>query len=196
VTVKTAPARLKELSVATITRMRPFAVVWMIAAVVVSGISVALKKPTLAPYPGTMSDPIVRIMTYTALLGIVGSMFKVPVVMWLGPWLERKLRGDARRVSLRHVFCREIRTTAMLGGALTAAYYMMFYGLVAYRSPAALASARACVIIPLSIIELHARIIKPPSRQEGGRAKWWARFASSGVLTLVGAGIVVFDGGF
>lgn len=84
----------------------------------------------------------------------------------------------------------------MLGGALTAVYYMMFYGLVIYLSPAALASARACVIVPLSVIELHARIIKPPSRQEGGRGIWWSRFASSGVLTLVGAGIVVFDGGF
>jgi hypothetical protein len=86
--------------------------------------------------------------------------------------------------------------SAMLGGSLSAIYYTMFYGLVMYLSPAALASARACVIVPLSLIELRARIIKPPSRGIGGRATWWARFTSSGILTLVGAGIVVFDGGF
>lgn len=197
--VKTAPAQLEELSAAAVTRMRPFAVVWMVAVVVVSGLSVALKKPTLADYPGTMSDPIMRIMTYAALIGVLGYVLKVPVVVGFGPWIERKLRGDSRRVRLRHMFCREIRKNAMLGGALTAVYYMMFYGLVAYLSPAALASARACVIVPLSLIELHARVIRPPSSREAGRgarAVWWGRFASSGILTLVGAGIVVFDGGF
>ena len=63
-------------------------------------------------------------------------------------------------------------------------------GLISYLSPSAISAAKACVIIPLALLELRAGLMKPTGY------RWWVRLLASMLLTLGGASIVIFEGGF
>jgi hypothetical protein len=169
---------------------RWMALSWMIGVTCVSALSLALKKPTLAPYPGVVGDPVMLVLAFTAVYGCVVLVFKFLAVASLGPWLERRLRGNLRKVRLRDVWHPSIRKTAFWGGSLQAFNQMLLIALVNAVSPAGISAAKACIIIPLALMELMVRQMKP----EG--LGWWVRLLGSMALTLYGAGIVIFEGGF
>lgn len=196
----TAGNRLEDLSDAEKIRLRWVAIGWMVGVTLVSGIALALKKPTMDldayvplgfnAFPGLKVDTLTFVVTFTTITGLLALVFKVPAVSILGPWLERKLRGSARTVRLRDVFHPGIRRTVFWGGSLQAFYQMGVIGLIAYLSPSAISAAKACVIIPLALLELRAGLMKPSG------ARWWLRLILSISLTITGAGLVIFEGGF
>jgi len=164
----------------------------MIGVTVVSGINLALKKPTtsLEGYPELAGHTITFVVTFTTVTGVLALIFKFPAVVLMGPWLERKLRGEVRKVRLRDVFHAGIRRAVFWGGSLQALYQMGVIGLVAYVSPSGISAARACVIVPLAFLEWHTRMLKPSG------ARWWLRLIASMTFTISGAFIVIFEGGF
>jgi len=182
--------RLEDLSEAAQYRLRWIAFGWMIGVTIFNGVNLALKKPTLAPFPGTSDDPVMRVLMFTALTGCLAVAFKFPAVAALGPWLERRLRGDARTVRMRDIWHPGIRAAALWGGGLQFLYQVALIALVTEVSPAGISAAKACVVIPLAVLELYFGLLKPKGY------KWWLRLAASVTFTIVGAGIVIFQGGF
>jgi hypothetical protein len=69
-------------------------------------------------------------------------------------------------------------------------YQAVVITLVTELSPAGISAAKACVIIPLAFMELYFGQMRPKG------AVWWLRLVSSIVFTIVGASIVIFEGGF
>ena len=195
--------RLPHLSAFERYGRRRIAFWWMVGITIVSGTALALKKPTmyLESYEplGFNAFPALSasfgafatfVVTFTTLTGLLALVFKVPAVLMLGPWLERRLRGDVRRVQLRDVFHPGIRKAAFWGGSLQALYQMGVIGLITYLSPSAISAAKACVIIPLAFLEIRAGLLVPSG------LRWWLRLATSITFTLAGASIVIFEGGF
>jgi len=182
--------RLKEFSAAARYRLRWIAFSWMMGVTIFNGVNLALKKPTLAEYAGTHDDPVMRVLMFTALTGWLALGFKFPAVVALGPWLERRLRGSARMVRVRDVVQPGIRMAALWGGGLQFLYQAVVITLVTELSPAGISAAKACAIIPLAFMELYFGQMKPKGRM------WWLRLVSSIVFTIVGASIVIFEGGF
>ena len=168
--------------------LMPLAIIAVLAAAVLTGVSIALKVPALAKYPGTEGDPIMRVLTYTLVAISLGVLFKFMVVPIISPALERKV-GRNRRVRLRDVFNREIAPTAIVGGVLNVTWYVLFLTLVTVMAPSALAAGRACAVLPLAIVELWTRVLRPTKRV-------MVRLALSLPITLIGAAIAIFAGGF
>jgi hypothetical protein len=117
------------------------------------------------------------------------TFFKVIEVRLLGEWIERKTERN-REVTLRHVFSREIRATAIVGGILAAVYAILFISLVTVLAPSALAAARACVVVALVAVEIYFRVLPRGDRRFKLRLAW------SILITLAGAWTVIFAGGF
>jgi hypothetical protein len=186
---KTRP-RLEDLSDSMRYRLRWIAFSWMMGVTLFNGVNLVLKKPTLDAYPGTHDDPVMRVIMFAALTGFLAALFKFPAVWALGPWLERRLRGNEREVRLRDIFHPGIRAMAFWGGGLQFLYQIVVIALVTEVSPSGISAAKACVVIPLAALELWFGQLKP----KGGR--WWARLVVSMLFTIAGAGIVIFEGGF
>lgn len=183
--------RLADLSDGVRHRLRWIAFSWMMGVMVFNGVNLMLKKPTLIPFPGTHGDPVMRVIMFTAVTGLLATLFKFPAVLALGPWLERRLRGnEAREVRVRDIFHPSIRAAALWGGGLQFMYQVALIALVTGLSPAGISAAKACVIIPLALLEWLFGQLKPKGKI------WWLRLVVSMIFTLTGAGIVIFEGGF
>lgn len=161
----------------------------VIGAAIFAGVSIAMKVPIFAPFPGTDGDPLMRTLAYTAVYAVMLTFFKVIEVCLFGNWIERKTERS-REVTLRHVFNREIRLTAILGGVLAGVYGVLFISLVPVLAPSALAAARACVVLTLVAVEIIFHVLPR------GGFRFYLRLAWSLVITLSGAAIVIFAGGF
>jgi hypothetical protein len=185
-----AQPRLEDLSDGARYHLRWIAFGWMMGVTVFNAVNLVLKKPTLAAYPGTHDDPVMRVIMFTAITGLLATLFKFPAVWALGPWLERRLRGSERKVRMRDIFHPGIRWPVFWGGGLQFLYQVIIIALVTEVSPAGISAAKACVIIPLALLELFFGQLKPKGR------RWWLRLVASMVFTIVGASIVIFEGGF
>lgn len=170
-------------------RLRRFAQVAVVGAALFAGVSIALKVPVLAPFPGTTGDPLMRTFGYTAVFAVILTSFKVGVVRVWGNWIERRTERN-RAVVLRHAFSREIRLTAIIGGVLAAVYAVLFISLVPVLAPSALAAARACVVLTLVAVEITFRVLPR------GGLRFYLRLGWSLLITLAGAGLVIFANGF
>lgn len=168
--------------------LKGFAQNWILGAMLFSGLAIALQKPLTAAFPGTTGDRVMFALTLVAVYSLVGTLFKLFVVKWLGPKLEQRV-GMEREVRLRDVFQKGVRSTAIWGGTLQVFHSVLFVALIEYISPAGLAAARACVVIPLAVVELVAGVMVATGRG------WYARLAGSLAMTLAGALLVVFAGG-
>jgi hypothetical protein len=128
-----------------------------------------------------------RTLSFTMVFAVVATAFKVPEVLMMGPGLERRFESG-RNVRLKHIFGREIRLTALTGGALQAAYSIMFIALVPKLPPTALTAARACVIVALPIVERWFGVLSKTTPKR--------RLLMSLFVTLVGSATVIFADGF
>jgi hypothetical protein len=188
---KASASSLKDLSDGARHHLRWVAFGWMMGVMVFNGVNLMLKKPTLMPFSGTHADPVMRVIMFAAVTGLLATVFKFPAVLALGPWLERRLRGDeARKVRVRDIFHPSIRAAALWGGGLQFVYQVALIALVTGLSPAGISAAKACIIIPLAALELFFGQLKPKGRM------WWLRLGTSVVFTIAGASIVIFEGGF
>lgn len=188
-TRKSGP-RLDDLSDSARYHLRWVAFSWMMGVTLFNGVNLVLKKPTLDAYPGTHDDPVMRVIMFAALTGFLATLFKFPAVWALGPWLERQLRGEEREVRVRDIFHPGIRAMALWGGGLQFLYQVVVIALVTEVSPSGISAAKACVVIPLAVLELCYGQLKPKG------FRWWVRLVLSMAFTIVGAGIVIFEGGF
>ncbi|HVI68853.1 MAG TPA: hypothetical protein VM581_00155 [Magnetospirillaceae bacterium] len=153
-----------------------------------SGLGIAFQKPLMHDFPGIAGDPVMLVLTIISIYSIVGTIFKLLVIKWLGPWLEHRV-GLNREVRLRDMFRKGIRSTAILGGTLQAFHGVLFVSLVAYISPAGLAAARACVVVPLAVVELVAGVMTATGKL------WYVRLGAALLSTITGAMVVVVAGG-
>lgn len=179
---------IAPLSTAKKTALRPLASGYSLAAAVFAGVAIALAIAVLAPYPGTQGDPIMKVLSFTVSFAVLATAFKVIEVLLLGQKIEKQI-GTNRKVELRGIFNRDIRAAAVWGGMLQAAYVVVFIMLITKMAPTALASARACVVFALAILEVTIGLI-PRER------KPMMRLALSLLVTFGGAGVVIFANGF
>jgi hypothetical protein len=175
------------LTVTQKTALRPWAKAATIVSTIFSGVAIALQVAILAPFPGTSGDLVMRALSFLAIFAVIATAFKVPEVLIMGPVIERRLKCG-RVVRLKDVFNREIRSAAFYGGVLQAAYALMFTLLVPVLPPTALTAARACVIVPLLIVELFFGVVEKETPK--------LRLLSSLLVTLIGSAIVIFADGY
>lgn len=159
---------------------------------VFTGYQLTVQKAILMPFPGTAthswSESWMKGITYTTVFVVFGTALKFVYVRLVGPKIEQML-GTNRPVRIRDISQEEIRWTAFWGGFLNAIYSVLFIMFATLLAPTTLAAAKACVLIPLAILEVGLRILPRTWKMIG-------RLIMSSVITIAGAFVVIFSNGF